>query len=105
MLGVKPNASSEEIKTAYRKLQMKFHADKNGGKPDPFYEERSKELNEAYEILSHPVRRARYDKELQAYLTPRMTPAVQKKSFNWGNFALGAAATFILLDLFKGGKK
>ena len=49
ILGIKPNASTDEIKKAYRKLSLKFHPDKNDG--DKFFEERFKEINEAYENL------------------------------------------------------
>ena len=54
-----PKASSDEIKKAYRKLSIKFHPDKNDG--DSFFEERFKEIQEAYEILSNAARRTAYD--------------------------------------------
>ena len=50
ILGVPRTASPEEIRKAYRKLSTKFHPDKNEG--DKFFEERFKEINEAYEYLS-----------------------------------------------------
>ena len=50
MLGVHKNANDEEIKRAYRKLAMKFHPDRNPNKKDA--EERFKEINEAYAVLS-----------------------------------------------------
>lgn len=59
ILGVTPKASSDEIKKAYRKLSIKFHPDKNDG--DSFFEERFKEIQEAYEILSNAARRTAYD--------------------------------------------
>jgi DnaJ-class molecular chaperone len=62
-LGVEDFASAEEIKTAYRKLSKKFHPDVNEG--DPFFEERFKELQSAYETLSNRYRRRKYDRELK----------------------------------------
>ena len=59
ILGVARTASPEEIRQAYRKLSLKFHPDKNAG--DKFFEDRFKEINEAYEVLYNPVRRLNYD--------------------------------------------
>jgi molecular chaperone DnaJ len=59
-LGVAPDASEVEIKTAYRKLALKFHPDRNPG--DAVAEERFKDLSEAYAVLSDPERRQRYDR-------------------------------------------
>jgi len=58
-LRIKREASNEDIKKAYRKLAQKFHPDKNDG--DKFYEERFKEIQEAYEILSDQYEKGRYD--------------------------------------------
>ena len=60
VLGVEKNASTEEIKKAYRKLARKYHPDVNGG--DPEAEARFKEINEAYEVLRDPERRSHYDR-------------------------------------------
>ncbi len=59
LLGVEKNADEKQIKSAYRKLAMKYHPDKNPG--DKVAEEKFKEINEAYEILSDPDKRKRYD--------------------------------------------
>ncbi|MEN6510928.1 MAG: DnaJ domain-containing protein, partial [Chloroherpetonaceae bacterium] len=50
VLGVSKNATLEEIKAAYKELAKKYHPDKN--KQDPKAEEKFKEINEAYQVLS-----------------------------------------------------
>ncbi|MFD5453010.1 MULTISPECIES: DnaJ C-terminal domain-containing protein [unclassified Streptomyces] len=59
VLGVSRTASQDEIQQAYRKLARKYHPDVN---KDPGAEERFKDLNEAYSVLSDPKTRARYDR-------------------------------------------
>ena len=59
ILGVERSASTEEIKKAYRKIAIKFHPDKNPD--DPTAEDKFKEAAEAYEVLSNPEKKQRYD--------------------------------------------
>lgn len=64
LLGVKETATATELKKAFRTLAKKFHPDANPGNPKA--EEKFKEINEAYEVLSDPKRRAQYD-QLRRY--------------------------------------
>ena len=60
VLGVSRTAGDQEIKSAYRKLALQFHPDRNPDNPDA--EERFKECSEAYAILADSEKRARYDR-------------------------------------------
>ena len=59
ILGIARGAADEEIRSAFRSLARKYHPDKTGNNPEA--ENRFKEINEAYEVLSDPNRRNRYD--------------------------------------------
>jgi molecular chaperone DnaJ len=59
VLGVERTANDQEIKSAYRKLAMQFHPDRNPGNPEA--EEKFKEATEAYGVLADAQKRARYD--------------------------------------------
>ena len=59
VLGVSKGANSKEIKKAYRKLAIKYHPDKNPN--DKVAEEKFKEAAEAYDVLSNPEKKQRYD--------------------------------------------
>ena len=60
VLGVSKSVSSDEIKKAYRKMALQYHPDRNPG--DKTAEEKFKEAAEAYEVLSDPDKKARYDR-------------------------------------------
>ncbi|EJL75468.1 J domain-containing protein [Chryseobacterium populi] len=64
-LGISQDASEEDIKKAYRKLSLKYHPDKNEN--DDFFADRFREIQEAYETLSDPVRRRGYDHNLESH--------------------------------------
>lgn len=60
VLGLKKDASIDDIKKAFRKKAMQYHPDKNPG--DKVAEEKFKEVNEAYEVLSDSDKREKYDR-------------------------------------------
>lgn len=60
VLGIQKGASDDEIKKAFRKMAMKYHPDRNPD--DKAAEEKFKEVNEAYEILSDPDKKSKYDR-------------------------------------------
>ena len=62
ILGVKKDASKDEIKKAYWRLAQKYHPDKSGGEAEKF-----KKINEAYQILSDEEKRAQYDQFGQTF--------------------------------------
>ena len=69
VLGVPKTSTDDEIKKAFRKLAMKYHPDRNPG--DKEAEEKFKELNEAYEVLSNPEKKGLYDQYGHAGVDPQ----------------------------------
>lgn len=72
-LGVKRNASQEDIKIAYKNLVKKYHPDIYPG-DKIFAERKTKEINEAYSVLSNPETRSNYDMEIYPETTYSYTP-------------------------------
>ncbi|AEH45396.1 chaperone protein DnaJ [Thermodesulfatator indicus DSM 15286] len=84
ILGVSPDASQEEIKKAYRRLARKYHPDLHPG--DKEAEEKFKEIQEAYEILSDPQKRAEYDKLRQAASAFSFTTPGGERAYDFSFF-------------------
>src|SRR5881398_3868385 len=77
-LGVKKGASADEVKKAYRKLAAKYHPDKNPG--DATAEEKFKEVQNAYDVLSDPEKRKQYD----AFGSANGRPGFDPRDYNFG---------------------
>jgi curved DNA-binding protein len=82
ILGVERKASEAEIRKAYRKLAMQYHPDRNP--EDKQAEERFKEINEAYQVLSDPQKRAHYDRLGSDYSNWQRRGA--PGDFNWDQY-------------------
>jgi curved DNA-binding protein len=87
ILGVERSASEAEIKSAYRKLAVRYHPDKNPG--DASSEERFKEINEAYEVLGDSTKRAKYDQLGSSYSSWERAGG-QPGGFDWSQWTTGA---------------
>jgi len=81
VLGVSKNATEDEIKKAYRRLAKQYHPDMNRDNPKAA-EEKFKEVSEAYEVLSDPAKREKYDKFGHAGVSSDFGPG----GFTWNDF-------------------
>ena len=95
VLGVQRGASDDELKKAFRKEAKKYHPDLHPG--DKAAEEKFKEINEAYEVLSNPEKRQRYDQFSHAGVDPNYGAGSGAYSGGFGDFG------DIFSDLFGGG--
>ena len=86
ILGVERKADEEEIKRAYRKLALKLHPDKNPG--DKQAEERFKGINEAYDVLGNPAKRAKYDQLGSSYQAWQRR-GDRSGGFDWSQWTTG----------------
>lgn len=91
ILGLKKGASEDEIKKAYRRMAMKYHPDKNQGNKEA--EEKFKEANEAYEILSDPKKKGAYDQFGHAGVDPQA-------GMGGGGFGAGGFQSGNFSDIF-----
>src|SRR5215472_10240888 len=87
LLGVARDASQDDIQRAYRKLARQYHPDVNA---DPAAEERFKDVSEAYDVLSDPQTRRRYDAFGPDFR--QVPPDVDPDAFRRGRATAGAAA-------------
>ncbi len=100
VLGVDRKAGADDIRKAYRKLAMQYHPDKNPG--DKKAEEKFKEINEAYQVLSDETKRARYDQLGSAYSDFR-TRGGRPGDFRWEDWAGGGGSSVNMDDMFSSG--
>jgi len=106
VLGVQKGASADEIKKAYRKLALKYHPDRNPGEKNKDSEDKFKEATEAYEVLSDPTKKSKYDQFGHAGVEPNFGQGgfggggSYGGNFNGGDF--GDVFSDIFGDIFGG---
>ena len=81
ILGVSASATIREIKLAYKKLAIQYHPDKHQG--NTFFEEKFKQVNEAYQVLSNPNKRAAYDLKLQYLLQLKLRQQAVNQQYRY----------------------
>ena len=101
VLGVQKGASEDEIKKAYRSLAKKYHPDLNPDNKEA--EEKLKEVNEAYEVLSDPSKKERYDQFGHAGVDPSYQGGGFNGGFSGGGFTGGFGMEDIFDSIFGGG--
>lgn len=102
-LGVPRNATADDIRSAYRKLALQYHPDRNPG--DRRAEDKFKDANEAYQVLSDPQKRARYDQLGSAYSSWQRNGG--QGGFNWEEWFASRARSgqgSVNVDDFFGGR-
>jgi curved DNA-binding protein len=106
-LGVNKNTTPEDIKKAYRQLALKYHPDRNKG--DKEAEEKFKEINEAYAVLSDPEKRRQYDMFGAEGFRQRYSQEDIFRGFDIGDilkdFGFGTSDIFSVLFGGGGGKR
>jgi molecular chaperone DnaJ len=95
VLGVTRSATDDEVKSAYRKLAMRWHPDRNNGSKES--EEKFKQLTEAYDVLRDPQKRAAYERFGEAGLRGSGAPA------GFHHFDLSEALNVFMRDFGLGG--
>lgn len=100
ILGVEENCSADVIKDAYRKLSKKFHPDMNIG--DKYFESRFREVQEAYEVLSDPGRRKRYNAALRDFRSQEPIVEIKKPKFTTKPIDIFFSIILVVLTLILG---
>lgn len=99
ILGVKKDASDSELKSAYRKLALKWHPDRN---KEEGAEAKFKEINEAYEVLSNQDKRTKYDQFGHAAFDPSAGFGGAGRTYRQGPFTYSYTTGGGFEDLFRG---